>query len=160
MLIFHSHTGARQLCITDSVLSHLENHRQCGPYTRETGGQLFAKFSRNSITIELATGPRIRDINRTRFSFAPSRRLELKEIAACFLKGLHFVGDWHTHPEARPCPSHQDLASMADCYRKSRHDLDALVMIVVGTDKFPHGLWIGLHAENMITPLLDNTSTS
>lgn len=156
MLEFHNHAGARKLRISDAVLSHLRRYRQYGSTACEAGGQLFARFGREAITIELATGPRIRDKRRTRFSFAPSRRLEVEEIKACFIKGLHFVGDWHTHPEGRPNPSLRDLASMAECYRRSRHDLDALVMIIVGTDEFPHGLWIGLHAEKGFTPLLDN----
>lgn len=154
MLEFHNQTRSRSLKISDGVLEHLMKNKQKGLFATETGGQLFAEFSKEAITIVHASGPRIQDKRRTRFSFAPSRQVETKEIDAFFKRGLHFVGDWHTHPESRPIPSQLDLESMAKCYLESIHNLDAFVMIIVGTDEFPHGLWIGLHNANGIKQLL------
>jgi len=154
MLEFNNQTGVRKLQVSDAVLSHWMKHRQSELIDCETGGQLFAEFSREAITIVLATGPRNLDKRRTRFSFVPCRWVETKEICENYKRGLHFVGDWHTHAEGCPQPSQVDLESMADCYRSSKHDLDAFVMAIVGTNKFPNGLWIGLHTANGLTRLL------
>jgi len=78
----------------------------------------------------------------------PSRRAEAREIQQLFAEGLHFVGDWHTHPQAKAAPSPCDLNSMAECYRNSTHELDAFVMVIVGTSGVPDGLWIGMHTGN------------
>ena len=137
--------GMRNLLISDEVLAHLDGCRQCGRSAPEAGGQLFARFEKDVISIVHATGPRKRGGRRTRFSFRPSRRIEAKEIDESFAEGMHFVGDWHTHPQARPVPSQCDLNSMAECYQNSRHELDAFVMIIVGTAQGPDGLWIGMH---------------
>lgn len=37
----------------------------------------------------------------------------------------------------------------------SKHDLTAFVMIIVGTDEFPAGLWIGLNNASGYTPLFE-----
>ena len=137
--------GMRRVLISDDVLAHLDRSRQCGRRTSESGGQLFARFDSDAISIVRATGPRKRGGRRTRFSFIPSRQVDAKEITELFAEGLHFVGDWHTHPQPYAAPSHCDLASMTECFQKSRHELDAFVMIIVGTAQIPDGLWIGMH---------------
>ncbi|MFY9924042.1 MAG: hypothetical protein WAK51_06150, partial [Opitutaceae bacterium] len=38
-----------------------------------------------------------------------------------------------------------DLASMANCFLRSRHELKALVMVILGTDQSVDGLWVSLH---------------
>jgi integrative and conjugative element protein (TIGR02256 family) len=69
------------------------------------------------------------------------------EIKSCFSDGLHFVGDWHTHPEGEPTPSSVDIKSMEDCFKKSSHQLEAFMMVIVGQAKFPKGLWVSLHGS-------------
>ena len=29
-----------------------------------------------------------------------------------------YIGEWHTHPEDNPCPSHRDLVSIKESYNK------------------------------------------
>jgi hypothetical protein len=58
-----------------------------------------------------ATGPRRTD-RRTRTSSVPDRRAEQREIDDRFRRGLHFLGDWHTHPKNIPHPSGPDVASL------------------------------------------------
>ena len=78
-------------------VDHFRNHRQLRWWHREAGGQLFARFALPDIVIEKATGPRRSDW-RTRYSYRPNRRAEQREIRAHHAQGLHFVGDWHSHP--------------------------------------------------------------
>ena len=69
-----------------------------------------------------------------------------RRVAALELDGrLGYLGDWHTHPEREPSPSSWDLESMEDCFKKSRHQLKAFVMVIVGRAAFPEGLWVSLH---------------
>jgi integrative and conjugative element protein (TIGR02256 family) len=126
------------------VLAHFQAHRQTGKATSEVGGQLFADIAGNEVRVVRATGPNTTD-KRGWAWFNPDRRKQNSEIKQMFESGLHFVGDWHTHPEETPTPSSLDLESMADCFRKSRHQLAAFLMVIVGRAEFPDGLWVSLH---------------
>jgi proteasome lid subunit RPN8/RPN11 len=66
---------------------------------------------------------------------------------------LHYVGDWHTHPELRPYPSPPDDHSIAECVRKSSHDLNGFVLVVVGRLEPPGGLTVGVHDGKHFYPL-------
>ena len=133
--------AGQTLVLTESVLNHLASNRQATGTRREAGGQLFARFEGNMVRVEQATGPRWSDIRR-RFTFVPNRFAERREIKRLFRVGLHYVGDWHTHPEAIPKPSCTDVVNCQDMFRKSKHELASFVMIVVGTELPPRGLFV------------------
>ncbi len=63
-------------------------------------------------------------------------------------RNLHYLGDWHTHPEPVPVPSKRDLKSINECARKSTHGLSGFILIVVGTAPSPQGLHVSLHSGN------------
>src|SRR3954447_17810996 len=94
-------SGGATVVISPRVLEHVSRFRQTSCWKREAGGQLFARIGLDEWTIEEATGPRRSDF-RTRFGFRPNRRAEQGEIEHWFGQGLHYVGDWHTHPEPSP----------------------------------------------------------
>jgi integrative and conjugative element protein (TIGR02256 family) len=142
--VFTSPAVEWELWLAPEVLRHFAKQRQTGRHAPEVGGQLFASFEKFRVRVTLATGPRKPDL-RGRFSFQPDRSLENAEIKKRFAGGLHFIGDWHTHPEPQPTPSALDLRSMADCFRRSKHSLAHFVMIIVGQDDGPAGLWVSLH---------------
>lgn len=129
--------------ITDEALAIIERFRQLGHRDGEAGGQLFAQFDGADTIICEATPPRWLD-RRTRYGFLPNRWLERREIHKRYARGLHFVGDWHTHPQPIPHPSRDDVRSMTECYRQSLHDLRAFILIIVGTDPTPKGLYVAL----------------
>ena len=136
-------TSGQRLLLTDHVLAHFRRHRQLGGHSKEAGGQLFATFNGKNIQIERATGPRKRDRRDLTF-FIPNRLSERREIARHFKAGLHYVGDWHTHPESRPRPSSTDIDSFQDMFHKSRHKLASFVMVIVGTAQPSEGIFVGL----------------
>lgn len=140
------------LTFTDEVLAHFWRHRQIGSQRRESGGQLFARFDHLHVIVLKATGPRRQD-QRGRFFFHPNRGLEQLEIRCMYKKGLHFIGDWHTHEERIPHPSSLDLHSIDECFRKSLHDLAGFVLVIVGTEPFPAGLHVSLHNNKGMTML-------
>lgn len=129
------------------VLSHFEEHRQIGKIKTEVGGQLFARLIKNEVRISRVTGPNDTD-KRGWCWFNPDRKKQNTEIKKLFSMGLHFVGDWHTHPQDHPAPSSLDLQSMEECFRKSRHQLSAFIMVIIGRAKFPDGFWVSLHTAD------------
>jgi integrative and conjugative element protein (TIGR02256 family) len=94
--------------------------------------------------VEQATGPRRSD-SRSRFSFRPNRSAERREIEERFREGLHYLGDWHTHPEPTPEPSPTDIESMQEMVLASRHELPGFIMMIVGTAPTPVGFSVSLH---------------
>ena len=130
--------------LTDAVLEHFRRHRQQKKRDTEAGGQLFGRIQEKIITIEEATGPRRSDI-RSRYSYIPDRKAEQREINDRFPSGLHFIGDWHTHPEPTPYPSGTDLDNMRECVKKSRRSVSGFLLIIVGTAPLPSGLHASLH---------------
>lgn len=132
------------LIFSTDVLKLFLDFQQNRCWMTEAGGQLFASFSANGVKVQVATKPRRADW-RTRFGFQPSRAQDQKDIEFYFRLGLHYVGDWHTHPERFPKKSALDVKSMRECFRESTHQLNALILVVVGTAEFPSGLGVSLH---------------
>lgn len=135
------------LTLEQNVLAHFAKWRQSDPKMPEAGGQLFGVVQGQSVELMRATGPRNSD-RRGRFFFIADRFAERREIRTLHKSGLHYLGDWHTHPEAVPTPSGTDLSSMADLFVRSKHDLNAFLMVIVGTAEFPKGLHVSLHETN------------
>jgi integrative and conjugative element protein (TIGR02256 family) len=126
------------------VLNHFAEYQQKDVDSLEARGQLFARFSDHEIKIISVTGPRPAD-HRSRYLYLPNRREEHREIDEMHRKGLHFVGDWHTHPEDVLAPSPSDIRTIKEAVAKSRHHLHGLLMIVVGSGDFPTGLHVSLN---------------
>lgn len=144
MIVFDLGASGQRLILEASVVRHLKAHRQLTPRHREAGGQLFATFSNNSIIIKEATGPRRSD-HRTRTSYRPDRKAEQQEILERHRRGLHYVGDWHTHPSPRPTPSDLDYQSIQASVRQSAHQLGGFVLIVAGTLRAPAGFHVSVN---------------
>ncbi|AMX97866.1 hypothetical protein A4R28_32260 (plasmid) [Mesorhizobium ciceri] len=127
------------------VLRVFDGYRQTGWFSREAGGQLFADIEGDVWRVLAATGPRPAD-RRGRFHFWPDRKAEQKEIDQHFATGLEYVGDWHTHPEKAPTPSHDDIASIESVVRNSTFYTSGLLLCIVGLAPFPDGLHVSFHA--------------
>jgi integrative and conjugative element protein (TIGR02256 family) len=134
---------AGTVTVGDDALAAMLQFQQIRPKDKEAEGQLFAKFSGPDVQIVEATMPSLLDL-RGRFSFRPNRLLQRRQIRERYARGLHFVGDWHTHPEVHPAPSLEDIVGMQDCFRRSTHDLGAFFMLILGTAQPPKGCYIGL----------------
>jgi integrative and conjugative element protein (TIGR02256 family) len=145
-------SSGQVLVLTDSVLAHFHAHRQVRWYSREAGGQLFARIDGSRIVVVEATGPRSSD-RRGLYRYVPSRRAEQMEIVSRYECGLDFVGDWHTHRERRPRPSRTDMQNINECVRRSRHDLGGFLLVVVGQDDPPSGLHVSLNDGASHVPL-------
>ena len=144
--------------LSDLVLAHFDRHRQMKVNSLEAGGQLFARFESKVVRVERATGPRPSD-RRSPISFVPDRKAERREIKQSFRAGFHYVGDWHTHPEACPSPSQTDIDSFQEMYRKSRHGLASFLVVIVGTDPEIDSLYVALCDGHVLRQLNGNDGT-
>jgi integrative and conjugative element protein (TIGR02256 family) len=136
------------------VLAHCEAHKQLKWLSCEAGGQLFASFENPSVMLIVdVTGPRPTD-KRSVYNYEPDRVAEQEEIKDRFSRGLHFVGDWHTHKQRIPKPSGTDERSIRELVRCSDHDLSGFILIVVGQAAFPDGLHVSFHSKSGSTTVL------
>lgn len=152
MIVFSLPNSEQKLVLSNVVIQHFDKYRQRSAGDVEAGGQLFARIEGATVFVDLATGPRRQDL-RTRFGFQPNRRQERKEIATMFKKGLHYIGDWHTHPEEYPVPSGRDIASMVETFHRSRHQLAGFVMMIVGISCDADGLYVAVCNESDVVRL-------
>lgn len=146
------HSSGVRVSLGHRVLCVLETNRQLKADDAERGGQLFGEFDGDLVRVRLATRAGPQSL-RTRTSLEVDREHERKEIAALFHRGLHFVGTWHTHPESVASPSSTDTRTVAEQFRRSRHELKHMLMIVMGTATFPAGAWVGLVCSRGFEPM-------
>jgi integrative and conjugative element protein (TIGR02256 family) len=151
-MIYRIADSGQRIIFTELVLERFAKYRQTRWWHREAGGQLFARLALPEIVIAEATGPRRSDW-RTRYSYQPNRRAEQREITARHPLGLHFIGDWHTHPEDLPVPSPRDEKSMREAFTESHHGLNGFVLAIVGRLAFPEGLAVWLYNGGSKLPL-------
>jgi integrative and conjugative element protein (TIGR02256 family) len=131
------------IILSDEVLDVLHAHKQLNVKDCEIGGQLFGYYNKNEIIIEKCSITHDTE-NSSRFAFAPSLKEEQKDIFKYYEQGLHYLGDWHTHPETDPNPSTTDNKTMMSRFKKSKHNLNFFILIVVGTNEFPYGLSVNI----------------
>jgi len=133
-------------------LDELAQHRQKTWWSLENGGQLFARIDGGKITVERTTVTKGLS-RRTRFGFLPDRATEQADIDAMFAAGLHYLGDWHTHPEPTPQPSATDKEKLTDIFRRSTHRLQFMLLVIVGQAAFPRGLYVAAINADAVFPL-------
>lgn len=141
--------GGPAIVLTEQVITTFDDFRQRSRRDKEAGGQLFAKFAGTDTIIMEATGPTLLD-RRHRTGFEPNQWLQRREIRRKRGLGLHFIGDWHTHPESIPRPSYVDLQNMQECFLRSTHELANFVLIIVGTATGSAGLYVALVGPKIV----------
>lgn len=152
-LLFCSYKFNLNVILADGVLKHFEIYKQ-NWFKTEAGGQLFMVFDDDkTIRIIKATGPRKED-KRSRFFYMPDKKSEQKEIDDMYHLGLHYIGDWHTHPSKIPVPSHHDKRSLRSIYEKSIHNMNFFLLVVVGKANFPDGIYISMLNDTMSDVLI------
>jgi integrative and conjugative element protein (TIGR02256 family) len=157
MLEYAIGSSGQVLVLSKEVVQKFRRYRQKRWYQREAGGQLFARLSASRIVVEEATGPRRTD-RRTRTSYVPDRAAEQREIDSRHACGLHYIGDWHTHPETFPVSSRVDIASISESTRKSTHTLNGFVLVIVGQAEPPSGLLVAAYDRRGGCVTLDASS--
>ncbi|MEJ0100285.1 MAG: Mov34/MPN/PAD-1 family protein [Pseudomonadota bacterium] len=148
-LIWRKTGSAQRIRITDAVLNHVAKHQQNGVTATEAGGQLFGTVSRNEVRLVVAVGPHLRD-ERGRTHYRSDRKAAQRAIRDQAKRGLLFLGEWHTHPQDVPAPSGDDRDAIALMVGKSSLNVDAAVLLIVGRENPPLGLYIGTYREGVL----------
>lgn len=152
-LIYNLPNDLGVVIFTPDVLQCMFSYKQDSVFKREAGGQMFGIFEADTIRIVEATRPRKKDI-RTRFGFLPHRPSEKKEISQRYAEnGLHFLGDWHTHPQKIPQPSTTDTNSVIRMLEESKHDIQGVLLVIVGTEDPSRGLYVGFCMDGQVYDL-------
>lgn len=134
------------------VATVLSKYGQSKATSKEAGGMLFARFGVGLVSIEHVTTPSLFDF-RSRFAFRPSLAHQRDVIMKQFSMGLHFIGEWHTHPQEQPQPSQQDIDTARECLAESKHELNAFVVVVLGVNAAISNAWVGLVSEEEVRRL-------
>jgi integrative and conjugative element protein (TIGR02256 family) len=155
-LIIPIEKSNQEIIICQDIFNDISKYIQEGNKP-ESGGLLFAEFYLPKIFVKKASMPNKTDY-RSRHEFKPDQVMQQKTINVYFRKGLHYIGEWHTHPEKCPVPSVVDITSMQDTFIASRHELNYFLLIIVG-NKISDGMfWIGLQNASKTIDLLKNKS--
>lgn len=113
-------------------------------WSKEAVGQLYTGDpSQSSIRVDAVTRLAPRSTSRA------GLRLDIpavdEERKLMFDQGLHCLGFWHTHPEAKPSPSPDDIELAAEHARASKSSFAGLVFVILGTSPLPEGLGVWVH---------------
>ena len=138
-LIGRSARHREAVWILKDVVEYVRAHAQTGPFQCESGGQIFGRQVVGRLEIAHATGPYAGD-ERTRLSYRSdpiAARAAIEQQASI---GLTYVGEWHTHAEARPRPSGMDVLAVDELRLRSGLAGTDFFLLIVGRDQPPGGL--------------------
>ena len=123
------------------ALTHMARYRQRRWYMREAGGQLFGCLTNDRLEVRRATGPYSND-QRSRYGYRSDPRQAQQTIRAMSRKGMLYLGEWHTHPEARPQASSEDRSTFAQILYRSTLSISSLLLVIQGTANGVEGVAI------------------
>ena len=134
------------------AIAVMRKHSQRKIFSRESVGQLFTQDVGASIVrVGVATILKPVRAQRTQVQLDPQKAYEERETL--FAQGLHFVGLWHTHPEAVPEPSERDRVLALEHARAAQQHISGLIFIIAGTQPFPAGLGVWIHDGEQLLQL-------
>ncbi|EKO3482258.1 Mov34/MPN/PAD-1 family protein [Vibrio fluvialis] len=116
---------------SEKAIEQLHHYKQTGN-KNEAGGFLFGEIRAGVVTIKTVSTPNKAD-KRSRFGFSWNKREANKTIQENFKNGLHYLGDWHTHPCSQPTPSLDDTQAIRSTFLDSQHQLNYFIMLILST---------------------------
>ncbi|MBH0038215.1 Mov34/MPN/PAD-1 family protein [Pseudoalteromonas sp. SWN166] len=123
--------GGLSVCFSRNSINQLHHFKQTGNKD-EAGGFLFGEISSNVVTVLSVSSPSRAD-KRSRFGFSWNKSEANRTIQKNFKNGLHYLGDWHTHPCSNPNPSNEDTQAIRSTFLDSKHQLNYFIMVILGT---------------------------
>lgn len=128
--------------VKPAALAAMRAHAQRDPGAPEGCGLLVGRrYEGNPTIVDSVTEPAPTD-RRTRHSYdldTDYHCAQAARLAALHEAGGEIVGSWHTHPQADPVPSPQDLAS----WERVRAKEPWQVHVIVGTERARVWRWNG-----------------
>ena len=141
------------LHVASEVISTFRQYRQT-ELQQERGGLLFVRTDdARGLVLARATGPHRAD-RATRYSLDLDPGRCSHDIKEANRKGLRLIGHWHTHAEAHPNPSTQDLDAFRDFGARYTDLLAWPLAVIVGTSLTDEGVraW-SIRAEGALAAL-------
>jgi integrative and conjugative element protein (TIGR02256 family) len=132
-----------QVAFEHRAWNWIQKRIQVLPWSHESGGQLFGKIDGWNVVVSEATGPNKKD-RHSRVSFVFDVPSANREIVDRFSRGLHYLGDWHTHPETVPQPSLQDRQNAGRVFNAA-NGRPFFIMVIAGSSKTYVGLYNAKH---------------
>ena len=125
---------------------------QHGPTDPEAGGILLGReiVGSNDLVVDDATIPMDGD-QRTRCSFHRSGPGHQQLILNAWRDSdgtCGYLGEWHTHPEARPEPSIIDRRDWARRLVEDHVEGDVVLFLIVGTEEL--AVWMGARRSRVV----------
>jgi integrative and conjugative element protein (TIGR02256 family) len=140
-IIGHLDHMQQTLSITWPALKHLGRYRQLTPWATEAGGQLFGTINATQVCVTEASGPYVGD-ERSRYRYRSNPAAAQRAIADRHIRGLLYLGEWHTHAEDHPSASSLDEDAMRRLMANSQLNSNALLMMIVGRARGAAGVAI------------------
>ena len=122
-------------------IDYLWERRQQTSGDPESGGQLFGIINNYGVIVTTASGPYSNDMrSSTRYQSDPLQAQ--KEIEQQAKRGQLYLGEWHTHCQNLPNPSHYDITAMKALVASSSLNLHHAILLIVGNNHIPNSFYI------------------
>ena len=121
------------IILSADVSSQLNCFRQLAPNEPEAGGVLLGYRRDPHIEVVAISTPKAGDVQMKNYFERIDPQHE-KEAIAAWKKDpyIHYLGEWHTHPELNPTPSSLDVKEWKIIGCRDKTEL--MVMLIVGQE--------------------------
>jgi integrative and conjugative element protein (TIGR02256 family) len=133
--------------VVETFLTHRQERSQ-----NEAGGILLGRvYAESHVVLEVATMPNALDYAGP-YYFNRSRQAAQEVVNRVWRDSngeRNYLGEWHSHPIARPTPSSRDRQMIRNMFRQSVMSVGFLFLVVVGTKEN----WVGLENGSVLKKL-------
>lgn len=143
------------ILIEDDVLERLAAFRQQGGNAPEAGGILIGFRRGTHLHVAHATTPGPRD-RRSRYEFQRLDPIHQRTAFEHWKRSRHtadYIGEWHTHPQARPSPSGIDRREWAEIMDERSAPM---IFAILGLQDW----WVGIGQQTSLVPATEVPSAS
>lgn len=149
--------GEFNVFLSKEVIKKIEKYKQDSKEKNESGGVLLGQILNQNIYILKYSDPCQYD-KSTRYSFERDKRNAQKIIDFEFKDSngkTIYLGEWHTHPEKSPTPSHQDIKMIKEQFKKNKLNEKFLFLLILGLKDFFICIYNGKEIISSTIPLLN-----
>lgn len=138
--------------ISENVLTNLHVFKQDEDRKPESGGILLGEICGNKVVIDRLSIPNEKD-KFSRFKFVRNLIIAQSIINYEYYNSGYrriYLGEWHTHPEQHPNPSHTDLKMIKKVFKQSRLNKAFVLLLIQGVETIYLGLYDGNNIESVL----------
>jgi len=131
--------------ISENVLTNLNIFKQDKAQKPESGGILLGELCGNRIVIDRLSIPNKKD-KFSRFNFVRNLVIAQSIINYEYYNSGYkriYLGEWHTHPELHPSPSHTDLKMIKKVFKRSNLNTAFILLLIQGIETIYLGIYDG-----------------